>query len=181
MFGGSDLGQIGSTNTEGERMTDTTTTAATTTSGQSASRSMTGGAGAGASLVTDHGRTSIADSVVAKIAGIAAREMPGVHQMGSGASRAVGAIREKITSSKAAVTQGVSVEVGERQAAVDLDLVVEYGVSILDLSEGVRRNVINRVESMTGLEVTEVNITVDDIYLGDDDSDDEQAEEPRVR
>jgi uncharacterized alkaline shock family protein YloU len=162
-------------------MTDTTTTssAPATMPGSGAAAPASGGV-RGASLVTDHGRTSIADSVVAKIAGIAAREMHGVHEMGSGAARAVGAIREKISSSgRSGVTQGVSVEVGERQAAIDLDLVVEYGVSILDLSDGVRRNVISRVESMTGLEVTEVNITVDDIYLGDDEP--SSDEEPRVR
>ena len=163
-------------------MTDTTTIAsAPTTSPGSAAPSPGAGGVRGASLVTDHGRTTIAESVVAKIAGIAAREVHGVHEMGSGAARAVGAIRDKITSSpRSGITQGVTVEVGERQAAVDLDLVVEYGVSILDLSEGVRRNVISRVESMTGLEVTEVNITVDDIWLGDDDQPSAE-EEPRVR
>ena len=158
-------------------MTDTTTTTAATSEGGGSSLARR--PSSGASLITEQGRTSIADSVVAKIAGIAAREMSGVHEMGSGAARAVGAIRDKITSSKSGVTQGVSVEVGERQAAIDLDLIVDYGVSILDLSEGVRRNVISRVESMTGLEVTEVNISVDDIYLGDDD--DESEDEPRVR
>jgi uncharacterized alkaline shock family protein YloU len=63
------------------------------------------------------------------------------------------------------VTQGVSVEVGERQAAIDLDVVVEYGVPIVDVANAVRDNVSSRVERMTGLEVTEVNVTVDDIHL----------------
>ena len=124
-------------------------------------------------LVTERGKTSIADSVVAKIAGIATREISGVHNMGSGASRAMGAIKEKIGSTKSTASQGVSVEVGERQAAVDLDIVVEYGVSIVDLSEAVRDNVTQRIERMTGLEVTEVNVTVDDIYL-----EDEEQQEP---
>ena len=74
----------------------------------------------------------------------------------------------------------MSVEVGERQAAVDLALVVEYGVSIIDLTAAVRRNVLNSVERMTGLEVTEVNITVDDIHLPGDDEDD-TAEPARVQ
>ena len=73
--------------------------------------------------------------------------------------------------------RGVSVEVGERQAAVDLDVVVEYGAAIVDVAESIRRNVISQVEAMTGLEVTEVNVTVDDVYLGEADSD----EEPRVQ
>jgi uncharacterized alkaline shock family protein YloU len=133
----------------------------------------------GRALVGPEGRTSIADSVVAKIAGIAAREVSGVHEMGAGAARAVGTIREKLPvgSGSPNPTQGVKVEVGERQAAVDLDLVVEYGVSIPDLAHSVRRNVIDRLERMTGLEVREVNIAVDDIYLGEDD----EPGEPRVQ
>lgn len=116
-------------------------------------------------LVSSTGRTSIADSVVQKIAGIAAREISGVHNMGSGAARTMGALKEKIGSSKSTVSQGVTVEVGERQAAVDLDIVVEYGVPIVDLSKAVRDNVTQRIERMTGLEVTEVNVFVDDIFL----------------
>jgi uncharacterized alkaline shock family protein YloU len=127
-----------------------------------------------AELQTEHGNTSVADSVVAKIAGIAAREVSGVHQMGSGAARALGAIKEMLPvgSSTPAPTQGVIVEVGETEAAIDLDLVVEYGVSIPDLSRSVRNNVIQRVERMTGLSVTEVNILVDDIWLEDDEDKD---------
>jgi len=85
----------------------------------------------------------------------------------------VRAIRERIPGATSSISQGVAVEVGERQAAVDLDVMVEYGVAIADLAEGIRRNVITAIEAMTGLEVTEVNITVDDIHLPDDeDSDD---------
>jgi uncharacterized alkaline shock family protein YloU len=127
-------------------------------------------------LRTEHGTTSVADSVVAKIAGIAAREVSGVHQMGSGAARALGAIKEMLPvgGNMPAPTQGVTVEVGETEAAIDLDLVVEYGVSIPDLSKSVRNNVIQRVERMTGLSVTEVNISVDDIWI-DDGSDQESG------
>lgn len=122
-------------------------------------------------LVTPQGKTTIADSVVAKIAGIATREVAGVHEMGKGAARAFGALKEKLPvgSSEPSVTQGVTVEVGERQAAVELDIVCEYGVPIGDVAQAVRRNVIQRLQTMTGLEVTEVNITVDDIWMGDDD------------
>lgn len=131
-------------------------------------------------LSTDHGTTRISDAVVAKIAGIAAREISGVHAMGTGSSRALGALRERIPVGAAGpnITQGVAVEVGERQAAVDLDIVVEYGVAIADLTQAVRQNVIRRVEGMTGLEVTEVNITVDDIYIGEGDEGEQEA--PRV-
>ena len=133
----------------------------------------------GHSLVTGQGKTSIADSVVEKIAGVAAREVSGVHEMGRGAARAFGTIKEKLPvgGSGPNVSQGVRVEVGERQAAVDIDLVVEYGVSIPDVSQAVRDNVIQRIERMTGLQVTEVNISVDDVYLGDDTT----PEPPRVQ
>ena len=130
-------------------------------------------------LVTPQGKTSIADSVVEKIAGVAAREVSGVHSMGRGATRAFGTIKEKLPmgSSGPNVSQGVKVEVGERQAAVDIDLVVDYGVSIPDVTQAVRDNVIARIERMTGLQVTEVNISVDDVFLGDDSP----PEEPRVQ
>lgn len=118
-------------------------------------------------LVSEQGRTSIADTVVSKISGIAAREISGVHDLGGGTARAVGAIRDRIPGSRTNMSQGVGVEVGERQAAVDLDIVAEYGVSIADLATAIRRNVISSVERMTGLEVTEVNITVHDVFLDD--------------
>ena len=130
-------------------------------------------------LASEQGRTSIADTVVSKIAGIAAREVNGVHTLGGGAARAVGALRERIPGSRTNLSQGVAVEVGERQAAVDLDIVAEYGVAITDLAAGIRRNVIDSVERMTGLEVTEVNITVHDVFV-DDGSETESTEAPRV-
>ena len=125
--------------------------------------------GAPARLAEDtaQGKTTIAASVVQKIAGIAAREISGVYAMGGGVSRAFGAIRERIPGGGTGATNiaGVQVEVGEKQAAIDLDLVVEYGASIVDLARAVRRNVITAVEAMTGLEVIEVNIAVNDIHL----------------
>lgn len=126
-------------------------------------------------LITEHGRTVIADSVVTKIAGIAAREVPGVADLGRGAARAVGALRERMGAGAIDATQGVTVEVGERQAAVDLDLVAEYGVPLAELAEDVRTNVIDAVERMTGLQVTEVNITVHDVAV-DDGTHDEGSE-----
>lgn len=127
-------------------------------------------------LVGDKGKTAIADSVVAKIAGIAAREIPGVHKMGSGSARAFGAIRDRLPVGGEGLAQGIKVEVGQREAAIDADVVVEYGMSIVDVTQGVRRNVIDRVEGMTGLDVKEVNVFVDDIWTGEEKSD----EQPRV-
>lgn len=122
------------------------------------------------------GRTTIASTVVQKIAGIATQEVTGVHALGGGMSRAVGAIRERIPGAGTASTAGVSVEVGEKQAAVDLDVVVEYGAGIVELARAVRRNVITAVERMTGLEVIEVNIAVHDIQLPEEDAADESAQ-----
>ena len=124
-------------------------------------------------LHTERGNTSISDSVVSKIAGIAAQEIEGV-RMGSGASQAVGGILGSITGGSQ--TQGVSVEVGQEEAALDLTLTAEYGKSIPQLAEAVRRNVINRVESLVGLRVTEVNITVSNVFFPQ-----QEAEEQRQR
>ncbi|OXM72884.1 MULTISPECIES: Asp23/Gls24 family envelope stress response protein [Amycolatopsis] len=132
-------------------------------------------------LVTKQGTTTIADTVVQKIAGLATREVSGVHDLGGGAARAFNALRERIPGASASAGQGVSVEVGEKQAAVDLQILVEYGVSIADLSRAVRRNVITAVERMTGLEVVEVNINVSDVHLPSDDEGDDQADTGRVQ
>lgn len=128
-------------------------------------------------LSTDEGKISIAQGVVQKIAGVACREISGVHAMGTGGSRAFGAIRERIPGSSGPnVAQGVGVEVGEAQAAVDLDIVVEYGVSITDLGHSIQRNVKQAIERMTGLEVVEVNINVDDVRLPESESGSDVAE-----
>jgi len=119
---------------------------------------------------TSQGKTTIASSVVQKIVGMSAREINGVYALGGGLSRTFGQIRERIPGSTgAAHTAGVTVEVGEKQAAVDLDLIVEYGASIVELAKAVRRNVIGAVEQMTGLEVVEVNIAVNDIHIVTDE------------
>jgi uncharacterized alkaline shock family protein YloU len=132
-------------------------------------------------LQSTQGITSIADTVVSKIAGIAAKDVSGVHSLGSGASRALGVVRERIPGGRVNHSQGVSVEVGETQAAVDIDMIAEYGVAIADLAASVRRNVIASIERMTGLEVTEVNIAVADIHLPEDDQDDDAGSAPRVQ
>ena len=124
-------------------------------------------------LATDTGHISVAESVVQKIAGKACREMGGVHAMGTSGARAFGSLRERIPGSSGPnFSQGVGVEVGETEAAIDLDIVVEYGVSIAELGRSIQRNVKQAVERMTGLRVVEVNIAVDDVYLPADDSQD---------
>lgn len=130
-------------------------------------------------LANDDGRISVAQGVVQKIAGMACREISGVYAMGTGGTRTFGALRERIPGSSGPnVAQGVGVEVGETQAAIDLDIVIEYGVSIADLGRSIQRNVKQSVERMTGLEVVEVNVSVDDINLPD--AGDEQDSPSRV-
>ena len=131
----------------------------------------------GAALQTEHGTTSISSSVVAKIAGLATKEIPGVQAMGKTMARAFGSFKAKLPGASESTEQGVSVEVGERQAAVDIDIVAYYGESIVETATAIRENVKDRIESMTGLEVVEVNVNVDDLYVGDgDDSQDTRVE-----
>ncbi|GGT64556.1 Asp23/Gls24 family envelope stress response protein [Streptomyces atratus] len=124
------------------------------------------------------GRTTIADVVVEKIAGMAARDVPGVHALGSGFARSMGSMRERMpgAGSGKSVTRGVSVEVGEVQAAIDLEIVVDYGVSITDVASDVRESVISAVERMAGLEVVEVDIAVSDVKLPDEEDEEEQRQ-----
>jgi uncharacterized alkaline shock family protein YloU len=126
-------------------------------------------------LESEKGQTNIADSVVTKVAGLAAGEVAGVHELGGSAARAMGAVTQKVGLTDAR-SQGVSVEVGEKEAAVDLTVIVDYGESIPQVAEDVRQQVIKRVEGITGLSVVEVNISVDDLYFAGDDA----PEESRV-
>ena len=135
-------------------------------------------------LHSDRGSTNISDTVVQKIAGIAAQEIEKV-QMGGGATAAVtgflGSVSGAVTGSSSGggspTTSGVSVQVGEQETAVDLTVAIEYGVSIPQVTETVRRNVINRIENLTGLGVTEVNITVNDVQFPEERPQLEQQQE----
>jgi uncharacterized alkaline shock family protein YloU len=114
-------------------------------------------------LVGERGSTNISDTVVATIAGRAAQEVEGAH-MGGSASRAAGGIMSSITGSESQ-TRGVSVEVGQVEAAIDLTMGVEYGRNILQTVDEVRRRISDRVQNMTGLQVTELNVTISDIVF----------------
>lgn len=124
-------------------------------------------------LHTDHGHTTITDTVVAKIAGIAAREVPGVFAMGNAPRRALGNLQQRIPggSTQSSVSAGVAVEKGESQSAINVSVVVEYGASIVDVSEQIRANVIHAVEFGTGLEVVSVDVNVTDVHLPNEDDD----------
>ena len=125
-------------------------------------------------LSAQKGQTSIADAVVTKVAGLAAREVPGVHDLGGGTARAVGSVTQRVGLGDQRA-QGVSVEVGQREAAVDLTVVIEYGESIPQVAEAVREQVIKRVEGITGLSVTEVNVNVNDLYFPGDEQPEEET------
>ena len=116
-------------------------------------------------LVSERGVTTIKDGVVARIAGMAAGEVDGVH-MGGSTSRTAGGLLGGITGSESQ-TRGVSVNVGKIEVAIDLTMGVEYGRNFLETVEEVRRRIVERVESMTGLRVVECNATISDVIFPD--------------
>lgn len=118
----------------------------------------------GLTLETDRGITTVADVVVAKLAGHACREVEGVAAMGKGFRR----LLSRVTPGQEPLAQGVNVEVGKRETAIDIVIMVRYGYAIPTLAQEVRENVTARIESGTGLIVKEVNIEVDDIVFDED-------------
>jgi uncharacterized alkaline shock family protein YloU len=121
-------------------------------------------------LQSELGTTTIQDSVVTAIIGMAAQEVEGVTTSHGGTrlpgdtSPTVGEFVDNITGG-ASRTRGLSVDVGERQTAADITINVEYGRSIPQVTQAVRERIIKRVQNLTGLEVTEVNVQVIDVIL----------------
>jgi uncharacterized alkaline shock family protein YloU len=119
-------------------------------------------------LQSDRGTTTIQDGVVSSIAATAVEETDGIDPSHGGTrlpgdtSPTVGEFVGRI-SGGAGRTRGISVQVGEAQAALDLTVNVLYGRPIHQVTQALRQNVIKRVENLTGLQVTEVNITVNDV------------------
>jgi uncharacterized alkaline shock family protein YloU len=128
---------------------------------------------ASTSVQTALGTTVINDGVVAKVAGIAARDVAGVHALGGGAARALGAIRQAMNT--ADLSQGISVEVGETQVAVDVVIVADYPVPLQQVAAGVRASVISAIETLIGMQVTEVNVTIVDVFIPADDTEVDEA------
>ncbi|MEJ7815182.1 MAG: Asp23/Gls24 family envelope stress response protein [Rubrobacter sp.] len=120
-------------------------------------------------LHSDLGTTTVQDSVVTAIIGMAAQEVEGVTTSHGGAklsgdtSPTVGEFVDNLTGGGSR-TRGLSVDVGDWQAA-DITVNVAYGRSIPQLTKAVREHIIERVQNLTGLEVTEVNIQVNDVIL----------------
>lgn len=153
-------------------MSNATPTPSITTPRTSASKSLTP-AGDNLNADTSHGTTKVDDGVVSKIAGIAAREVPGVHDLGGGAARAIGALRSRVGQTDQ--SQGISVEVGETQAAVDVKVVAEYPIPLHHVADGVRTAITTAIETLVGLEVTEVNVEITDVNIPTDDDDDDKS------
>lgn len=123
---------------------------------------------------TSAGKTVINDGVIGKIAGIAAAEVPGVYALGGGAARAFGALRDAVNASDLA--QGINVEVGEKQVAVDVTLVADYPVALQDVANHVRAAIVTAIQTLVGMDVTEVNVTVNDVHIpAIDDTDTTEA------
>ncbi|MDD3706493.1 MAG: Asp23/Gls24 family envelope stress response protein [Clostridiaceae bacterium] len=118
-----------------------------------------------------YGNVKIADDVVAIIAEIAAREVQGVFSMSGGIADSITEILGKKNPSK-----GVKVEVGEKEAAIDLYIVVDYGVRIPDVSWQIQENVKKAVETMTGLTVVEVNIHIQGVNMDKENKEEESPE-----
>ena len=122
-------------------------------------------------ITTAHGKTKIEDIVVAKIADLAAREIPGVHDLtplstAKMLSGMASSLASRVTGGGSGQPgQVVNVVVGEIEAAVDLGMSVDYGENIPQVADAVRSNIIGRIQAMTGLIVKEVNIDVTDLYF----------------
>ncbi|NBI27610.1 Asp23/Gls24 family envelope stress response protein [Chengkuizengella marina] len=109
---------------------------------------------------TEMGHIQIAPEVVEVIAGLATVEIEGVAGMSGGFAGGIAELLGRKNLSK-----GVKVEVGEKEAAVDVSIIVEYGYRIPDVSHEIQQNVKNGIESMTGLQVVEVNVHIHDVHI----------------
>ena len=132
---------------------------------------------AAAATGTGTGKTVIVDGVVAKIVGIAAREVPGVFALGGGAGRALGAIREAISGTDP--SQGVSITVDETRVAVDISLVVEYPHELQKVADEVRAAITTAILTIVGMQVTAVDVTVKDVHYAATPAD--EPETPAVQ
>ncbi|TEB08926.1 Asp23/Gls24 family envelope stress response protein [Pelotomaculum propionicicum] len=121
---------------------------------------------------TGLGSIRIADEVVKVIAGLATIEIKGVAGMSGGLA---GGIAEMLGRKNLA--KGIKVEVGEKEAAVDLFVIMEYGIRIPDVAAQIQESVKNAVERMTGLIVVEVNVNVQGVAFASES----REEEHRVR
>jgi uncharacterized alkaline shock family protein YloU len=111
------------------------------------------------------GRVQIEDEVVEKVAGLAAVEVEGVADLGGSFARALEAIRDHVGVGNRRGTQGVRARIEDRQVAIHVVIVIEYGAVVMDVAKAVKANVARAVNHMLGLRVIEVNVTVDDVAM----------------
>ncbi|WEO78203.1 Asp23/Gls24 family envelope stress response protein [Cryobacterium sp. SO2] len=138
----------------------------------SAATTLPANAGAVSDAAADRvgeGVTTIKDGVIGKVAGLAVREIPGVHAVGSVPTRAIGAIVDAISS--ADVNPGISIELGDEGVTVEIVLVAAYPVPLTALADRVRASVTRAIEGLVGMTVTAVNVTITDIYVAEEPDD----------
>lgn len=100
------------------------------------------------------GTIEMSTDVVATVAGLAAKEIPGIHALG----------KSKLISFGNNQRRGVAVEVGKEEAAIDVEVIIEYGADIRQVGTDLRRRIAQEVDKMTGRRVVEVNIDIVDIH-----------------
>ncbi len=111
------------------------------------------------------GRVEIEDDVVEKVAGLAAVEVDGVADLGGNAARTLETVREPVGVGHRRGAQGVHARIEDRQVAIHVVIVIEYGAVVMEAAKAVKANVARTVSHMLGLRVIEVNVTVDDVAM----------------
>lgn len=122
------------------------------------------------------GNIQIAPEVIEIIAGLATLEIPGVAGMSGGV---VGGIAELLGRKN--LSKGVKVEVGQKETAVDVSIIIKYGTSIPEVAGAIQDNVKREIENMTGLSVVEVNVHVQGVDFKDEKKDGKKDDESRVK
>jgi uncharacterized alkaline shock family protein YloU len=142
-----------------------TEAAAATGAAAAALATPSGPAGGGGSAAVVKGRITIEDEVAEKVAALAALEVDGVADLGGDIERTIESVRSRIGVGQRRGNQGVRAKVTDRQVAIDVIIVVEYGRIALEVANAVKANVARAANHMLGMRVTEVNVTVDDVRL----------------
>lgn len=116
-------------------------------------------------VVLQLGKTTISDEVVTQLVEIAAKEVQGIYSIAKqGIGEQIAGFTQRL-SGKSQAGQGILVEVGEREVAIDVRIIAHYGVKVSDLAANLRRSIIERIESLLGLTVKEVNIQVSGLFF----------------
>jgi len=123
------------------------------------------------------GRIEVADEVVEKVAGLAAIEVEGVADLGGDIERALESVRDRIGIGQKRGDQGIKAKITGREVSIDVTIMIEYGHVVMDVARNVKNNVARQTNRMLGLNVVEVNVTVDDIKMPEDAKDDENDDD----